>query len=116
MKPCVRCGSRDRSAKGKCKACDRRSSRARQRGTTIDRLVRLWHLQQGLCALTGDALPSLDGAEVDHIVPRSRGGPDDPDNLRLVCRAANRAKGNLLDEEFFMLCERVIEHAKSKGR
>ena len=34
------------------------------------------------------------GFEVEHIVPSSRGGTDDPANLALSCRACNLIKGN----------------------
>jgi CRISPR/Cas system Type II protein with McrA/HNH and RuvC-like nuclease domain len=74
------------------------------------RMEPLWRAQLGVCALTGDAIPfeTMEGvAEIDHIRPRSRGGSDDVANLRLVIRAANRAKGDMLDEEFFTLCEKV---------
>ena len=30
---------------------------------------------------------------VDHVVPKSRGGADDPDNLQLLCGACNSMKG-----------------------
>lgn len=32
--------------------------------------------------------------EVDHILPQSRGGSDDPDNLALACRACNLFKSD----------------------
>ena len=32
--------------------------------------------------------------EVDHVVPRSRGGWDHPDNLQLLCPNCNRIKGD----------------------
>ena len=32
--------------------------------------------------------------EVDHVVPRSRGGSDHPDNLQLLCPNCNRVKGD----------------------
>lgn len=32
--------------------------------------------------------------EIDHIVPKSKGGTDDPDNLQLLCRLCNRVKGD----------------------
>lgn len=69
--------------------------------------------QNYTCALTGDKLiPSLN-CSVDHIVPKSKGGAiDDPNNLRWVTVDANRAKGDLSDEEFFAFCQRVIEHNK----
>ena len=31
--------------------------------------------------------------EVDHVIPRARGGADQVDNLQLLCGACNRAKG-----------------------
>jgi 5-methylcytosine-specific restriction endonuclease McrA len=33
--------------------------------------------------------------EVDHVVPRSRGGTDDPDNLITSCQDCNRGKAGV---------------------
>lgn len=33
-------------------------------------------------------------AEVDHIIPHSRGGTDTPDNVRIICRRCNQSRGN----------------------
>ena len=35
-----------------------------------------------------------DGKEIDHIVPKSKGGSDGPKNLRVVSRHTNRTKGS----------------------
>jgi hypothetical protein len=35
----------------------------------------------------------LDILEVDHIIPVSKGGKDNPDNLRLLCPTCNKKKG-----------------------
>lgn len=72
--------------------------------THID-LARRWKAQRGRCALTGRRLDR--SAEIDHRHPKSKGGVDAIGNLQWVCREANRAKGNLTEEEFFDLCASV---------
>ncbi len=39
-------------------------------------------------------------AEVDHVVPLSRGGSHGPDNLAIACRPCNRSKSNKLLHEW----------------
>lgn len=36
----------------------------------------------------------------DHVVPRSRGGSNDPENIVYACRSCNAAKGNRTPEEW----------------
>lgn len=38
--------------------------------------------------------------EVDHFIPRSKGGPDRMDNLVLACSPCNRAKRDHMPEDF----------------
>lgn len=38
--------------------------------------------------------------ECDHVVPVSKGGGDDPDNLKTACKPCNRSKGAKMPEEF----------------
>ena len=38
--------------------------------------------------------------EVDHIVPRSKGGTNDMDNLQVLCRPCNQGKSNLDATDF----------------
>lgn len=37
---------------------------------------------------------TLRATEPDHIIPRARGGTDDPDNLRPACAHCNRARAH----------------------
>jgi len=49
-----------------------------------------------LCGISADAKP----LDVDHIVPRSKGGSDDESNLQALCYTCNRAKNNKDDTDF----------------
>jgi 5-methylcytosine-specific restriction endonuclease McrA len=54
-----------------------------------------------LCWLCGDRMDfrldesgTMPGVSCDHVVPRSHGGPDSVDNLRLAHPSCNRARGS----------------------
>ena len=49
-----------------------------------------------LCGVSAD----VRALEVDHIVPRSMGGPDDPDNLQALCYRCNAMKRDRDDTDF----------------
>ena len=50
----------------------------------------------GCCHYCGTAFPS----EVDHVIPWSRGGSDDLENLVAACYRCNRDKSDLTPEEW----------------
>ncbi len=54
---------------------------------------RLYGLQEGICAGCDTHFP-FKIMEVDHILPRSKGGADHFDNLQLLCSHCNRSKGS----------------------
>jgi CRISPR-associated endonuclease Csn1 len=58
--------------------------------------MELLRLQGGLCLYKGTPLveTSLDEYEIDHIVPRSQGGPDAAVNYILTTKTANKEKNN----------------------
>mgnify|MGYP001561444089 CR=1 FL=1 len=70
-------------------------------------LANLWKTQKGLCALTGRKMDRT--AQLDHILPKARGGKDNIENLRWVCEEVNIAKRHMTDEEFINLCNSVIK-------
>jgi hypothetical protein len=77
---------------------------------TRDWIISTLAAQDYRCAISGRQITELD-FEVDHITPRSKGGGGELANLRLVCRAANAAKGELTDSELLTLCQEIIGRA-----
>ena len=53
---------------------------------------RLYGEQEGICAGCDTHFP-FRVMDVDHILPRSKGGTDHPGNLQLLCSGCNRSKG-----------------------
>ena len=53
---------------------------------------RLYGEQEGVCGGCDTHFP-FRVMDVDHILPRSRGGTDHADNLQLLCSGCNRSKG-----------------------
>ena len=107
---CIACkGPMDRAliSARKCTACVeasekryRESQKHSIRSPVLYR--RIWDRDGGKCQKCGlvvrrgksDRYDSRsDLGEVDHIVPKSRGGLATEDNLQLLCLACNRAKG-----------------------
>ena len=77
-----------------------RRARVRNAGGryTKDDIIRLMGQQEGKCALCG--LPfGDDGYHIDHFVPLSRGGTNDPSNLKLMHPTCNLTKGTHLPTE-----------------
>jgi HNH endonuclease len=62
----------------------------------ISAKVREEVLWSGPCAYCGSNFP----AQVDHVIPRSRGGSDDRANLAPACRPCNMEKLNFTPEEY----------------
>jgi 5-methylcytosine-specific restriction endonuclease McrA len=57
-------------------------------------LLEKWGRQCAYCGVSGAPL------EVEHIVPKSKGGSNRVSNLTLACTSCNQAKGNQTAEEF----------------
>jgi IS30 family transposase len=64
------------------------------------------------CYLTGRKIDILQPKtyHCDHIFPVYKGGQSTLDNLGLLCRDANMAKGRLTIDEFLNLCSEVLTH------
>jgi len=72
-----------------------------QRGTLFGYELREYLLEKfgRQCAYCGGASGD-EVLNIDHVVPRSRGGSDRVSNLAVVCRTCNEAKGNRMPEEW----------------
>jgi site-specific DNA-methyltransferase (adenine-specific) len=53
----------------------------------------LYKKQEGKCNACGVSFESRN-LEIDHIVPKSKGGGDYYENYQLLCGSCNRIKGN----------------------
>lgn len=53
----------------------------------------------GVCAICGKPVSQYDFT-IDHIIPLSRGGNNDIDNLQIACHDCNELKSNRMDSEF----------------
>lgn len=64
------------------------------------------------CYLTGRPIDLFikNTYEFDHIIPISRGGSNELNNLGILCKEANYAKSNLLLDDFLLLCKEIIQY------
>jgi 5-methylcytosine-specific restriction endonuclease McrA len=64
------------------------------------------------CYLTGEQidLSKPNTYQFDHIIPRSRGGTNELDNLGLCSKSANRVKSDMTPDELINLCKVILQH------
>ena len=66
---------------------------------TIEQIID-WMKKTPTCTYCDKKIP-VKKYSVDHIIPRSRGGPPgDITNLQLIDEGCNLMKGNMMDDEF----------------
>lgn len=76
---------------------------------TSKKIRRLLEKQDYCCALTGVPLEPED-ANLDHIVPISKGGSHTMGNVQVVHKVVNQMKLDLTQDEFFEWCQKVVGH------
>lgn len=114
---CYECGKHEAMADGKrCETCFFHGrAKALNNELTGSDLKDMLANQGNRCLLSGRKLVPGVNAHLDHIIPRSKGGSDDLENLRWVDKNVNYAKRELSDEEFLLLVADVFSHAKKKN-
>ena len=77
-----------------------------------DTLLEIWAEFDGICPYCGREI--VDG-HIDHIIPISKGGTNDRENLVYVCAECNLRKHDRSLEEFFAYMDKVeIEYDNSR--
>jgi len=90
---------RNNSLKCRIYSHKRRAKLSGSGGSHTDQdIIQLYAEQEGKCKYCNCSIE--DYYEVDHIVPVSKGGTDNPDNLTLACKKCNRSKFNKTVEEW----------------
>lgn len=59
----------------------------------IGQKMAIYYSDKGICQICEKEVP-FDEAEIDHVIPWSKGGTTTVDNAQLVCKTCNRIKGN----------------------
>lgn len=78
----------------------------KRKNITAKQIRDLLAKQGGMCAYTGVEL-CAENISADHIIPLARGGSHDIENIALVTRQVNYAKGDNTLEDFVFMCKRV---------
>jgi 5-methylcytosine-specific restriction endonuclease McrA len=71
-----------------------------------------------ICSLTGKPIDLMKPRtyQLDHIIPRSKGGENTLNNCQLVLKEVNLAKHTLSSEEFVKLCREVVDYHDKKTK
>ena len=84
----------------------RRMKAEKEGGATAELIEEMWNNGDKTCYLCGIAIDTTThflaptSRTIDHIMPISRGGKHDLDNLAFACRKCNLRKGNKTLEEY----------------
>jgi len=78
-------------------ATETKEGRREGRSIPRDVMLKVVRRDNHVCQVCHQYVPDTD-VEFDHIIPYSRGGPTNVENIRLLCRTCNRKKSDSLRE------------------
>ena len=97
-------GSRSRSSSRKTK---QPADESRRRMFTQEERNLIYNRTEGHCGICGKFIP-LGEYTIDHIIPLSKGGTNDLDNLQACCGFCNKAKDDSMGEDFFRRIQNIF--------
>ena len=115
----VRCArSNHNDIRKKLKTFKRKGNRASKSHAVVNNITKNYTCKDVLkqigdnpvCYLTGTPIDieKPNTYHLDHIIPTSKGGTNDLNNLGLCLKEANYAKGELSIDELYQLCENIL--------
>lgn len=72
---------------------------------TLEELRNLIYNSYGTKCKYCEKILTIKNFVVDHILPVSKGGHSNLDNLQLICKTSNSMKGSLTEDDFFILLD-----------
>jgi len=96
---------RTRTRGGRSKAIS--TTEAKRRIFTQQERYEIYNRTEGHCGICGKFIP-LGEYTIDHIIPLSKGGTNDLDNLQACCSFCNKAKDDSMGDDFFQRIENIF--------
>lgn len=91
-----------------CRKIKRRQFKAKER-------IMVYNNAKGMCEICGKFV-TMDSFTVDHIIPISKGGTYDIDNLQLAHQSCNLMKVDALPDDFVDKMIRILKYQSGKDK
>ena len=85
-----------------------------RRSFTKQEKLTVYTRYQGTCGICGNFVPPNE-MTIDHIIPISKGGTYDLDNLQCCCKKCNQIKADILPEDFLDKMIQIIGFQADSG-
>lgn len=112
---CYICGVRYITLNKRCDECVLKEIAYRILGTASKwpDLKNIFDKQKGRCPYSNIPLTLGDNAQLDHIVPKSKGGPNTINNIHWVDRIVNKMKSNIPEKIFLKTVMKIANNLQT---